>query len=72
MKEHKADIKNNKATSDIAKHMNSQQHKADFSNIETIGNDSVWRRRVIKESLLTQQHLGKTINQVKHVAQVFQ
>lgn len=72
MKEHKADIKNNKATSDIAKHMNNQEHAADFTNIETIGKESVWRRRVIKESLLTQQHLGKTINQVKHVVQVFQ
>ena len=72
MKEHKADIKNNKATSDIAKHMNTLKHTADFTNIETIGNDSVWRRRVIKESLLTQQRLGMTINQVKHAVLVFQ
>ena len=72
MKEHKADIKNNKATSDLAKHVNTLKHTADFTNIETIGKDSVWRRRVIKESLLTQQRLGKSINQVKHVVQVFQ
>jgi len=72
MKEHKAAIKSNKATSDLAKHMNTLKHTADFTNIETLGKDSVWRRRVIKESLLTQQHLGKTINQVKPVAHVFQ
>jgi predicted GIY-YIG superfamily endonuclease len=72
MKEHAADIRKNKATSDIAKHMNSFHHSADFTHVETLGNESKWRRRVIKESLLTQQQLGKTINQVKHGIQVFQ
>ena len=71
MSEHQAAIRKNLADSDLAKHVNNEKHEADFTNVETIGNDSVWRRRIIKESLLTQQHLGKTINQVKHNLRVF-
>ena len=41
MEEYNVEMRNNLATSDIAKHMNSQQHVADFTNVETVGNDSV-------------------------------
>ena len=71
MKEHQTAIKKNLADSDLAKHVNNEKHEADFTNVETIGIDSIWRRRIIKESLLTQQHLGETINQVKHNLRVF-
>jgi hypothetical protein len=72
MKEHKAAIEKNIADSDLAKHMNNAKHTADFTKMEILGNESDWRRRVIKESLFTQQHLGKTINQVKHNIRVFE
>jgi hypothetical protein len=72
MKEHEVAIRKNTTDSDLAKHMNNTQHAADFTNVETLGNESDWRRRVIKESLFTQQHLGKTINQVKHNIRVFE
>lgn len=44
---------NSKATSDIAKLVNNHKLNADFTSIETIGKESVRRRSVIKESLLT-------------------
>ena len=71
MKEHQTAIKKNLADSDLAKHVNNEKHDADFTNVETIGSESNWRRRIIKESLVTQQQLGKTINQVKHNLRVF-
>ena len=72
MKEHEVAIRKNTADSDLAKHVHNTQHVADFTNVETLGNESDWRRHVIKESLFTQQHLGKTINQVKHNIRVFE
>ena len=66
MKEHQTAIKKNLADSDLAKHIHTEKHDADFTDVETIGNGNLWRRQIIKESLRTQQHLGKTINQVKH------
>ena len=71
MSEHQTAIRKNLADSDLAKHVNNEKHEADFTNVETIGSDSIWRRRIIKESLLTHQHLGKTDNQVKHTLRVF-
>ena len=71
MSEHQAAIRKNLTDSDLAKYMNNEKHEADFANVETIGNDNIWRGRIRKESLLTQQYLEKTINQVKHHLRVF-
>ena len=71
IKEHINDIKKNKSTSLIAQHCNLNKHKMDFDNIETLALESMWKRRVIKESLLTQYAHGKAINEVKHTLKVF-
>jgi hypothetical protein len=71
MKEHLNDIKNNKLTSLIAQHCNLNNHKMDFDNVETLAFESMWKRRIIKESLLTQHAYGKAINEVNHKLNVF-
>ena len=48
------------------------KHAADFTNIETLDDESDWRRRVIRDNLLTRQHLSETITQVKHEIRVFE
>ena len=71
MQEHQAAIKKNSVHSDLTKHVNNEKNDADFPNVETIGNDNVWRGQTVKENLLTQQPLGRKINQVKHTLRVF-
>jgi hypothetical protein len=71
MSEHRTAIKKNDRNSELAKHANDERHEIHLDNVETLGNESDWRRRIIKESLFTQQSLGKTINEVKHSLRVF-
>jgi len=71
MKEHKNDIKKDKLTSLIAQHCNINNHRMDIDNAETLSLESIWKRRVIKESLLTHYTHGKAINEVKYKLKVF-
>ncbi|CAF1549089.1 unnamed protein product [Rotaria sordida] len=71
IKEHINDIRKNKLTSLIAQHCNINNHKMDFDNTETLALESTWKRRIIKESLLTQHTYGKAINEVKYQLKVF-
>jgi hypothetical protein len=64
MKEHKNDIKKDKLTSLIAQHCNTNNHIMDVNNAETLASESIWKRRVMKESLLTHYTHGKEIKEV--------
>jgi hypothetical protein len=48
----------------------SDKHNFDFDNVKTLAFESEWRRRIIKESILTNRTLGKSINETKHITQV--
>ncbi len=70
MKEHKAKIKTLSSDSKLVEHILKYKHNFDFSNTETLAFESNWRRRIIKESILTNRTLGKSINETKHANQV--
>ena len=70
MKEHKAKIKTLSSDSKLVEHILKYKHSFDFSNTKTLAFESNWRKRVIKESILTNRTLGKSINETKHVLQV--
>jgi hypothetical protein len=71
MNEHKNDIKKDKLTSLIAQHCNTNHHRMDFENAEALTLESIWKRRVIKESLYTHYTNGKAVNEVKYKLKVF-
>jgi hypothetical protein len=71
MKEHKAKIRTLASDSKIVEHILNHKHDFDFENVKTLAHESDWRRRVIKESILTNRTLGKSINEVKHTTQIF-
>jgi hypothetical protein len=71
MKEHKKDVKNEKQSSAIAQHCITNNHQFDFDNVNTLSLESCWKRRTIKESILTHQSFGKSINDVKYKLKVF-
>jgi hypothetical protein len=62
MNEHKANIRNLSNNSKLVEHILQEKHKFDFSNVQTLALESNWRRRVIKESILTNRMLGNSIN----------
>ena len=70
MKEHKANIKTLATNSKLVEHILTYKHQFDFTNTETLAFESDWRKRVIKESILTSRSLGKSINEVKHTIHV--
>jgi len=43
----------------------------DIENAETLALESIWKHRIIKESLLTHSAHGKAINEVKYKLKVF-
>ena len=69
--EHKTAIRKKDMNSDIVKHILNTQHTMDFTKTETLTKETVWKRRTIKESLLTHESNGKAMNEVKHMLQVF-
>ncbi len=71
MSEHTAAIRKKDTNSEMVKHILNTQHTIDFTNIETLTKETDWKRRTIKESLLTHESNGKAINEVKHKLQVF-
>jgi asparagine synthetase B (glutamine-hydrolysing) len=62
VEEHHSAIKRDDDKSELAQHANTKMHKIDLDNVETLGKEGDRRRRVIKESLHTQEHREKTIN----------
>ncbi|CAF1499511.1 unnamed protein product, partial [Didymodactylos carnosus] len=71
MREHNNDIKKSKQTSLIAQHPNMNNHMMDLDYAETLTPESTWKRRVIKESILTHQSKGLVINETKYKLKVF-
>ncbi len=70
MNEHQANIRNLSDNSKLVEHILKEKHTFDFSNVQTLALESDWRRRVIKESILTTRMLGNSINDIKHTIQV--
>lgn len=70
MNEHKAKIKSLSSDSKLVEHILEHNHKFDFSNVTTLALENEWRRRVIKESIMTQKSMGKSINDTKHTIRV--
>jgi hypothetical protein len=70
MKEHKANIRTLSTKSELAEHILTHKHQFEFTNTQTLTLETDWRKRVIKESILSSRTLGKSINNVKHAIQV--
>ena len=70
MSEHKSKIKSLSLDSKIVEHILEHNHKFDFTNTLTLALETDWRKRVIKESILTHRTLGKSINDTKHTIRV--
>jgi sugar-specific transcriptional regulator TrmB len=68
--EHKAKMRLLSSDSKLVEHVLRYKHKFDFSNTETLAWETDWRKRVIKESILTNRTYGKSINDTKHVIRV--
>ena len=68
--EHKAKIRTLSSDSKLVEHILQHKHKFDFSNTKTLARETDWRKRVIKESILTNRTLGNAINDTKHVIRV--
>ena len=71
MTEHKTKIRTLGSDSKIVEHILQYKHEFDLSKVETLTHESNWRRRVIKESLLTSKTHGNAINDTKHSLRVF-
>jgi len=71
MKEHKRDIKNFSEISNTAKHANNEKHSFDLDNSNILSYESNWKRRIIKESLFTNEMQNNAINDVKFKLNVF-
>ncbi len=71
MNEHKAKIRSLSSDSRLVEHIIKHKHKFDFSNVETLVHETSWRKRIIKESILTNRTQGNAINDIKHALRVF-
>ena len=71
IQEHKKCIKTMDANSKIFQHVYRNSHQMNFNDTETLGYETEWRRRIIKEAILTQETAGKTFNDTKHTLKVF-
>ena len=67
MKEHKDRIKTLSSDSKLVEHILEYKHNIDFSNTSTLAFESNWRKRVIKESILTNRTLGRAINEINAI-----
>ena len=70
MKEHKDKIETLWSDSKLVEHILKYKHNIDFSNTSTLPFESNWRKRVIKESILTNRTLSRAINEINHAIQV--
>ena len=68
--EHKSKVKTLSSDSKIVEHILKYKHNFDFSSTKTLALENDWRKRIIKESILTNRTLGKSINETKHTLQI--
>ena len=72
MSEHQTKIRTlASADSKMVEHIIQHKHKFDPSKVETLTHENNWRRRVIKESILTSKAQQNAINDTKHLLRVF-
>ncbi|CAF2140345.1 unnamed protein product [Rotaria magnacalcarata] len=69
--EHLKAIKKKDINSELVKHILNTNHTMNFNETTTLAKETNWKRRVIKESLLTFESKDKAVNEVKHKLQVF-
>ncbi|CAF2071453.1 unnamed protein product [Rotaria magnacalcarata] len=70
MAEHRSKIKTLASDSKLVEHIEQYKHKFDFSKVETLARETDWRKRTIKESILTNKACGNAINDTKHILRV--
>ncbi|CAF3225361.1 unnamed protein product [Rotaria socialis] len=70
MAEHRSKIKTLASDSKLVEHIEQHKHKFDFSKVETLARETDWRKRTIKESILTNKACGNAINDTKHILRV--
>ena len=68
--EHQAKIRSLSLNSKIVEHILKYKHKFDLPKIKTLAWETNWRKRIIKESILTNKALGKAINDTKHTLRI--
>ena len=68
--EHRSKIRTLASDSKIVEHILKYKHNFDFSSTKTLALENDWRKRIIKESILTNRTLGKSINETKHTLQI--
>ena len=71
MKEHQKDIKKMSDSSKITKHVTEHRHSFNFDQAETLSYENNWKRRIIKESLYTQEALDQALNDIRFKLNVF-
>ncbi len=69
--EHRAKIRSLASDSKLVEHVSQYKLKFDFSKVETLVWETDWRKRVIKENILTNRTFGNAINDTKHILRVF-
>lgn len=70
MAEHQAKIRTLASDSKLVEHIEQHKHKFDFSNVKTLARETDWRKRIIKESILTNKAAGNAINDTKHTLRI--
>lgn len=68
--EHKTKLKSLSTDSKLVEHILEYKHQFDFSNTKTLARETNWRKRIMKESILTSRTLDKSVNEVKHTLQI--
>ncbi|CAF2131168.1 unnamed protein product, partial [Rotaria magnacalcarata] len=69
--EHLKAIKKKDTNSEIVKHILNTNHTMNFNKTTALAKETNWKRRIIKESLLTFESKDKAVTEVKHKLQVF-
>ena len=68
--EHKSKIRTLSSDSKIVEYILKFKHDFDFSSTKTLAFESDWRKRIVKESILTNRTLFRSINETKHTLQI--
>ncbi|CAF1590746.1 unnamed protein product, partial [Didymodactylos carnosus] len=71
IEEHRYDVRRHAPNSKIVQHVHEKKHVMDFNNAITVAHETNWKRRTIKESLLTHSAGGKNINDVKFKLNIY-
>ncbi|CAF4873564.1 unnamed protein product [Rotaria magnacalcarata] len=69
--EHLKAIKKKDTNSEIVKHILNTNHTMNFNKTTALAKETNWKRRIIKESLVTFESKDKAVTEVKHKLQVF-